>query len=164
MLKQPLPKKNFEILGNDSLEGLGQDKILKQEIPLKVALAMRTNYERHRLACTSPQLGAGQEQTKWVWFSLSELRRLFEILQKNYPDPKYTDHERGIKFYFAVYPEGTRIENGFDYKDRMTLVLVPSVKAGEYFVDHEDLTASPAITDNVGAMCPPRCQATGDIL
>lgn len=128
-------------------------------------------------------LPVSSEQTKWVWFSQHELERILFILSRNFPN--HNNLQRGIKFYLGMYPneDDSGHNDGHKYTDKLCLVMAPSrvVKnaagqevlmdygkndEGHIFPDiqtHTVFKESPY--DNVGSLCPPRCQimSEGDV-
>ena len=119
------------------------------------------------------------EQTKWVWFSQHEIERLLSILSDKFPN--HSSSQKGLKIYLGMYPNETDSghNDGNSYTNRLCLALVPSRivekggreiimdygkdDAGTIFTDistHQVFGQSPY--DNVGSLCPPRCQVMGE--
>lgn len=103
-------------------------------------------------------------------------------------DEKFVGHkleERGIKCYLGMYPtdeDSGHVDPLNTYKDRLCLVLAPSriIKkadgtevimdygkddSGKVFPDIDThLAFGESPYDNIGTMCPPRCQNNeGDV-
>ncbi len=145
-------------------------------IPYQTAKNMADEYGKYKNNGTLPTPSDGL--TKWVYFSKFEIERLLYLLAREYPTQN--DQEKGIKFYFGVYTEEENnrpSEPGVDYKDRLSLVMVPAIQGKDIIKDHgiENLpekfvgtsthsSTGGATYDNVGSNCPPKCNAAGDSL
>jgi hypothetical protein len=111
---------------------------------------------------SKPLLFAGKR--KLIWFSADDIQQLHQYLQNN--------GRSGVRIYEAKYPKHDRYSsiNGHDYRNRKTLVLVPTILNGKV---HEDEISEAEVQEvvrrikkgniphmlafNHGELCPPNC-------
>lgn len=116
--------------------------IEKHIIPTKQAISMHKEFNANRTDLIQPQLrdlynDPGFEDSKFVWFSMEELKAYMDYLeavQKENPSQDVS----GVRLYFAAYPNGKH-----KFSKQQTLFMVPTTHIGNVESNYKSLNHIP---------------------